>query len=317
MSRRIVVAGGRGFLGATITDRLRARGDAVTVLTRSRAAEGEAEWNGRSLGEWAASLDGADAVINLCGRSVDCRHTARNRRAIMMSRLESTRAIGQAVAECTRPPAVWLNASTAVIYHPSDQLPCNEDSPIGDSLAARTRFDIRVATAWERELRLAPAKDTRKVALRIGMVLGNGTNSAFPILCRLARFGLGGPLAGGAQCVSWVHELDVANAVDWLIARVGIEGPVNVVSPSPVTNAALMAAIREALGVTFGVALPGAALKIGGIVLRTEPAMVMRGHLVVPQRLLESGFAFAYPDLADAVGNLVADGQRDTSPVRT
>lgn len=311
MTRRIVIAGGRGFLGVGITDYLRARGDAVTVLTRSPAREGEIQWDGHSPGEWAGSLEGADAVINLCGRSVDCRHNARNRQAIMGSRLESTRAIGKALATCANPPATWLNASTAVIYHPADQWPCDEDSPVGDTVVARERFDLHVATEWERELGLAPARHTRKVALRIGMVLGNGSNSAFPILCRLARIGLGGPLAGGRQRVSWIHELDVARSVDWLIARADIEGPVNVVSPSPVTNGALMEAVREAVGARLGVPLSGTVLRMGGVFLRTEPAMVMRGHRVVPSRLLESGFTFDFRNIATATRDLLGSRPHD------
>ncbi|HEU5395537.1 MAG TPA: NAD-dependent epimerase/dehydratase family protein, partial [Verrucomicrobiae bacterium] len=249
---RIVIAGGSGFLGQTLAQYFRDRGDEVLVLTRRpgrrAAGGGELTWDGCTPGNWAKAVDGAMAVINLAGRSVNCRYTRKNRREIFDSRIDSTRVLGEVMARCATPPRVWINASTATIYRHTYGPAWDESGAIGGTPAVKDEFSVGVATAWEQALWGAPAKLTRKIALRCAMVLGRQGNSVFPVLKRLAWLGLGGRMAGGRQFVSWVHELDFCRAVDWLLRHDDFAGPVNLGSPNPVTNAEMMEAVRALVG---------------------------------------------------------------------
>lgn len=311
---RVILAGGSGFLGGILSRHFRERGCEVVVLTRSSRPQVGAEqlreyvWNGRTLGEWAGELDGADVLINLAGRSVDCRYHARNRRLLMDSRIDSTRVLGEAVSHCTQPPRIWLNASTATIYRHTYGPAWDESGEIGATPEARDAFSVDIATAWEREFNTANAPRTRKVALRMAMVLGNGGNSVFPVLCRLARFGLGGRMANGQQFVSWIHASDLCRALDWILEHEEISGPVNLAAPNPVPNREMMAAVRELCGVPFG--LPAAAwmLEIGAFFLRTETELMIKSRRVVPGRLRASGFQFRFPKMRAAMADLLARG---------
>jgi uncharacterized protein (TIGR01777 family) len=307
-ARRIILAGGSGFLGQILREHFLGQGCEVVVLTRSpQNANGggrECFWDGRSLGEWVRELDRADVLINLAGRSVDCRYHARNRRLMMDSRVDSTRALGEAIAKCANPPGVWLNSSTATIYKHTFGPAWDENGELGATPEARDAFSIEVATAWEREFNAAPTPRTRKVALRTAMVFGHGANSVFPVLSRLARFGLGGCMASGKQFVSWIHETDLCHALDRIIERDQISGPVNVAAPNPVTNREMMATVRELCRVPFG--LPAAAwmLEVGAFFLRTETELIIKSRRVVPSRLLSDGFEFRFPELRAALEDL-------------
>jgi uncharacterized protein (TIGR01777 family) len=307
-SRRIILAGGSGFLGHILRKHFFGQGCDVVVLTRSpkdaNGAGRECFWDGRTSGEWSRELDGADVVINLAGRSVDCRYHSRNRRLMMDSRVDSTRVIGEAIAKCANPPKVWLNSSTATIYRHTLGPAWDESGEIGATSEAQDAFSIEVATAWEREFNAAQTSRTRKVALRSAMVFGPGANSVFPVLCRLARIGLGGRMASGKQYVSWIHEADLCRAIDWLIERDGFSGPVNLAAPNPVTNSEMMALVRELSGVPFG--LPAAAwmLEVGAFFLRTETELIIKSRRVVPGRLLSGGFEFHFPELRPALEDL-------------
>jgi uncharacterized protein (TIGR01777 family) len=217
-TKHIVLAGGSGFLGGLLVGHFQRAGRAVVILTRAPGAgrEGvrEVAWDGATRGAWAQELEGAEAVVNLAGRSVDCRYHARNRRRILDSRVDSTRVLGEAIAGCQAPPPVWLNSSTATIYRHTFGPAWGESGEIGATPAARDAFSIEVAQAWERALSGAATPTTRQVALRSAMVLGLGRNSVFPMLRRLARLGLGGPMAGGHQFVSWIHERDFCRAIE-------------------------------------------------------------------------------------------------------
>lgn len=306
--RHIILAGGSGFLGQILREHFLKQGYEVVVLTRSpRETKGncrECFWDGRTPGEWTRELDGAEVLINLAGRSVDCRYHARNRRLMMDSRVDSTRVLGEAIAQCANPPKVWLNSSTATIYKHTLGPAWDENGETGATPEAQDAFSIEVAFAWERELNAARTPRTRKVALRTGMVFGHGTNSVFPVLCRLARFGLGGRMASGKQYVSWIHEADLRRAIDWVIEREGFQGPVNVAAPNPMTNAEMMAAVRELCGVPFG--LPAAAwmLEAGAFFLRTETELIIKSRRVVPGRLLSDGFEFRFSELRPALEDL-------------
>src|SRR5712692_5091010 len=249
MKNHIVVAGGSGFIGRMLTDTLVSGDNDVVVLTRSPRATAQlirqVRWDGRTLGDWARELDGARALINLAGRSVNCRYNARNRREILESRVDSTRVLGEAVARCTTPPAVWLNASTATIYkHTFDREMDEATGEIGATPEAKDAFSIEVARAWEEALNEASTPATRKVALRTAMVFASGEGGVYRTLRGLTRWGLGGSIAGGRQFISWIHEVDFCRSVEYLIDHHELGGPVNVASPNPIPQREMMRIIR-------------------------------------------------------------------------
>jgi len=307
-TKRIVLAGGSGFLGHVLAETFRTCGAEPVILTRTPRNDGparEVAWNGRTPGDWCREIDGADAVINLAGRTVDCRYHARNRRLILDSRIDSTRVLGEAIAGAVQPPRVWLNSSTATIYkHSIDRAMDEATGEIGATPEAKDEFSVEVARAWERALAEAHTPGTRKVALRSAMVLGRASNSVLPVLCKLARFGLGGCMAGGWQFVSWIHETDFCRAVEWLLDHDDISGPVNLASPNPVPNREMMATLREVCGAPFGLPATRWMLELGAFFLRTETELIIKSRRVVPGRLLARGFVFKYPQLRDAVENL-------------
>lgn len=309
MNRRVVLAGGSGFLGSLLVRHFAASGDSVVVLTRNvrgRSDLVERHWDGRTIGPWSDALEGADAVINLSGRSVDCRYTARNRRLILDSRVESTRVLGKAIQACRRPPTVWLNSSTATIYRHSFDHPMDEETgEVGATREANDAFSVEVAQAWEAELDQAATPGTRKVALRAAMVIGR-EGGVFPVLRRLVRWGLGGPMGSGRQYVSWIHEADFIRAIEWILARPGLTGAVNLAAPGPVTNHAFMAEFRRCCRRSFGLPASRWMLELGAVVLRTETELILKSRRVVPGRLLADGFAFEYSHIRPALEHLVS-----------
>ena len=306
--KRIILAGGSGFLGLALARYFQQSGHAITVLTRSPGMKAngirEIAWDACSPGDWANELDGAAAVINLTGRSVNCRYNSRNRRAILESRVNSTRAIGQAIARCKTPPPVWLNASTATIYKHTFGPAWTEAGEIGGCAEAKDQFSVEVATAWEQTLNEALVPHTRKVAMRAAMVLGTGRNSVFPVLWRLARLGLGGRMGNGRQFVSWIHETDFCRGVEWLITHDQLSGPVNLCAPNPLTNAEMMKTLRTICGLPVGLPAARWMLEVGAFVLRTETELTIKSRHVVPGKLIGSGFHFQFPLLQQAVEDL-------------
>ena len=316
MSERIVIAGASGFIGTYLARAFRAEGADVRLIGRDGP---DAAWGSTSA--ITDLLDGADLLVNLAGKSVNCRYGPDNRAEIMRSRIETTRELGAAIAACENPPPLWINSSTATIYRHAEDRPMTESTgEIG------TGFSVGIATAWERELEEAVAPRTRKVALRMAIVLGDG--SALIPLLRLARFGLGGPqldgpwfrtraraAAGtfhefrarrGRQMFSWIHIADVLGIIRFLRAHEELDGVVNASSPHPVDNVSLMRTIRRALGVPFGLPAPRPLLEIGTAVIRSETELVLKSRWVVPERLLAAGYVFEYPDLEPAVREIVA-----------
>ncbi len=309
---KIVIPGGSGQVGTVLSRAFHARGDQVVVLSRSAPQRPwrVVTWDGRTAGPWAAELDGADAVINLTGRSVNCRYHERNRREIIESRLDSTRIIGQAIASAQRPPPVWLQAGTATIY--AHRYDANNDERTGilggrEPNAPETwRFSIDVATRWEAELARAQTPRTRKVLMRSAMMMSPDRGGVFDVLYTLARRGLGGPVGGGRQYVSWIHEHDFVAAVDWLIRRPNLEGAVNLASPNPLPYAEFMRILRRAAGVRIGLPATRWMLEVATYFMGTESELVLKSRRVVPGRLLEDGFRFEFPHWEDAVRELVA-----------
>jgi len=310
--KRIVLAGGTGFLGRALVKHLQGSGYAVSILSRTPRSTHEPgireiAWDARTLGDWTSELEGAQAIINLCGRSVNCRYNSENRQLILDSRVQPTRAIGAAIARCQRPPLVWLNASTATIYQHTFGPAWDEAGVIAASPDSRDAFSIHVATEWERALNEADAPVTRKVALRTAMVLGPGANSVFPMLRRLARCGLGGKMGSGRQFVSWIHEADFCRAIEWIVSHHELSGVVNVAAPNPVPNEAMMKTFRQVVGIPFGLPAARWMLEIGAFLLRTETELIIKSRRVVPKRLTESGFTFDFPTLRSALENLNAE----------
>ena len=307
---KVVIPGGSGQVGTVLARALHRDGHEVVVLSRRPDIRPwrVATWDGAALGTWRHEIDGCDVVINLAGRSVNCRYTAGNRQEILESRVASTRVVGQAIATAARPPRVWLQASTATIYAHRYDAPNDEHAGVlgGDEPSAPDswRFSIAVARAWERAFGDAVADGTRKVALRSAMTLSPDPGGVFDTLLGLARHGLGGSAGDGRQFMSWIHYHDFIAAVQWLIDRDDIEGVVNVAAPNPLPNAAFMQGLREACGVRRGLPATKWMLEIGAVFMRTETELILKSRRVVPARLLESGFQFEYPDWQDAARDL-------------
>ena len=309
---RIVIPGGTGQVGQMLARHFHQRDNSVVVLARRPAPSPwrTVQWNGRDLDPtWARELEGADVVINLAGRSVNCRYTPANRREIMESRIETTCLIGRAIAQCARPPALWMNASTATIYRHALDRPMDEATgEIGGcepGIPSTWKFSIDVATAWEREFFAASTQQTRKIALRSAMIMDPARGGVFATLLGLVRAGLGGSAAGGHQFISWIHGQDFIRALEFLISHTELDGIVNVASPNPLPNREFMRDLRQAAGIRIGLPATKWMLEIGAFVLRTETELILKSRRVIPGRLLESGFAFEFPDWPKAARDLV------------
>ncbi|MBD3008972.1 MULTISPECIES: TIGR01777 family oxidoreductase [unclassified Streptomyces] len=314
---KIVLPGGTGQVGGILNRALTAAGHQVVVLTRRPVRDGETEWDGRTLGPWADAIDGSDVVINLAGRSVSCRYTDENLRAMMDSRVDSARVVGEAIAGARTPPRVWLQMSTATIYaHRSDAPHDEATGVIGGTesgVPGYWAFSVEIAKNWEREQERAKTPHTRKVALRSAMVMSPDRGGVFDHLLWLARLGLGGPVAGGAQYVSWIHDHDFVRAVEFLIDGDGVTGPVNLAAPAPLPHRAFMRALRRAWGVPVGLPATKWMAEIGAFVLRSDTELLLKSRRVVPGRLLEAGFAFDHAEWPQAAVDLVQRVRRERS----
>ena len=310
---KIVIAGGSGQVGQVLARVMTARGDDVVILSRGVTAGVSGRvvpWDSRTLGAWVQELDGADAVINLAGRNVNCRYSAANRREILTSRVESTRVVGQALAGLAEPPPVWLQASTATIYaHRFDAANDEASGIIGGhepDAPASWRFSIEVATAWERELAAAPTPRTRRVALRTSMVMSPDRGGIFDTLLAFVRHGLGGKAGTGRQFISWIHDCDFTRAIDWVLARQSIEGPVNITAPCPLPNEDFMRELRLAWGMRIGLPAPAWLLSVGAFFMRTETELPLKSRRVAPGRLVDGQFSFMFPEWPAAARDLCA-----------
>ncbi|MFF7871253.1 TIGR01777 family oxidoreductase [Streptomyces qaidamensis] len=306
---KFVMPGGTGQVGTVLKRALSAAGHDVVVLSRHPGGPGEVYWDGATPGSWAAEIDGCDVVVNLAGRSVNCRYTPANLRQMMDSRVHSARVVGEAIAAASRPPRLWLQMSTATVYaHRFDAANDEATGVIGGTepdAPGYWGYSVDIAKAWERELESADTPHTRKVALRAAMVMSPDQGGVFDVLLRLARLGLGGPVAGGGQYVSWIHDRDFVRAVEFLVARDDIEGPVNLAAPGPVPQRAFMRALRAASGVPVGLPATRWMAELGAFVLRSDTELLLKSRRVVPGRLLEAGFAFAHPEWSQAADDLV------------
>jgi uncharacterized protein (TIGR01777 family) len=306
----IVIPGGSGQVGTVLARAFHGDGHDVVVLSRHPEARPwrVVVWDGATAGNWTREIDGSDVVINLAGRSVNCRYNAANRRQMIDSRVQSTRVVGQAIANASRPPRVWLQASTATIYAHRYDVANDEASGVlgGDEVDAPDtwRFSIDVARAWEQAFEEATTARTRKVALRSAMTMSPDAGGIFDTLMSLVRRGLGGRAGDGRQFISWIHHEDFVRAIRWLIDHDDIAGVVNVASPHPLPNAAFMRTLRDAANIAIGLPASRWMLEIGAVFMGTETELILKSRRVVPARLLERGFAFKFPLWQDAARDL-------------
>jgi len=299
---KLVIAAGTGFLGQVLVDHFKNKFDEIVILTRGNAKTVDrikyVNWNARTFSGWENELENAAVLINLAGKSVDCRYTEKNKKEILLSRIESTKILNKAVLKCQNPPKHWLNSSTSTIYRFSLDKQMDEiDGEIGND------FSINVALSWEKAFFKTETPITMKTALRTSIVLGKDGGALIP-LKTLAKIGFGGKQGKGNQFISWIHQEDFANAIDFIIEK-QITGIINVVSPEPIRNTDFMQKLRKAIGFPFGMPLNTFLLEIGSFLIRTQPELVLKSRNVIPKRLLENGFQFKFGDIDDAFKNLL------------
>ncbi|MEK5059201.1 TIGR01777 family oxidoreductase [Paenibacillus sp. FSL H7-0326] len=284
--KKVVLAGGTGFIGQYFQHGFEQLGYYVFIISRQ---QGHISWQDHA--GIVQALDGADLLINLAGKSVNCRYNASNKKEIMESRTRTTRILGEAVLHCRKPPALWINASTATIYRHAEDKPMTEQSgELG------TGFSVEVAKAWEKAFFGYKLPHTRQAALRIAIVLGPGGGVLTPYIY-LTRFGLGGKQGPGNQKFSFIHVEDLFRMVQYIQSREDLEGVFNASAPYPVTNRELMHEMRKTMRVPVGIPTPKWMLEMGAIVIRTETELILKSRWVVPERLLEEGFEFKYPTI--------------------
>lgn len=315
---KIVLPGGTGQVGHLLTRAFLADGHEVVVVARSPSKlTRSVTWDGKTLGDWASELEGADAVVNLAGRSVNARQTEANLKEMMSSRVDSTRVVGEAIAQAKKPPRVWLQSSAATIYSHRFDAPNDELTGIigGDEpgVPAHWKGMVDIAREWERAQAEANTPRTRKVVLRTTLVMSPDAGGVFEVLLKLTRFGLGGSLGDGQQYVSWIHDRDFAEAVKLLIARDDLVGAYNMGSPNPLSQKELMRVLRKTYGMPIGLPAAKWMAEIGAFFMRTDTELILKSRRVVPTRLLQAGFKFAFPTWEQAAEDLVARWRKEQS----
>ncbi|MGU3376468.1 TIGR01777 family oxidoreductase [Chryseobacterium sp. M5A1_1a] len=296
---KIIIAGGTGFLGENLENYFTEKGNQVYILTRRPKRENEIYWDAKTLGEWKNILEKADVLINLTGKSVDCRYHDKNKKEIYTSRIDSTKVLQEAVNLCTAKPKVWLNASSATIYvHSEKHLNTEKNGIIGDD------FSMNICKSWEQEFFKIKNEEIRKVALRTSIVLGNN-GGAFPKLRMITKLGLGGKQGRGNQMVSWIHIEDFCNAVEWIIQNEHIDGAINITAPNPIANEEMMRKLRKQMKIPFGMNAPVWQLEIASLFLNTETELLLKSRNVYPENLIKSGFQFLYPTFDQTIIDLL------------
>ncbi|GAA3778879.1 TIGR01777 family oxidoreductase [Flavobacterium ginsengiterrae] len=298
---KLIIAAGTGFLGQVLVHHFKNKFDEIVILTRGKSQTIDrikyVNWNAKTFSGWEKELENADVLINLVGKSVDCRYTKKNKQDILWSRIKSTKILNEAVLNCQNPPKHWLNSSTATIYRFSLDKKMDEiEGEIGND------FSINVALSWEKAFFKTETPKTLKTALRTSIVLGKNGGAFIP-LQRLAKIGFGGKQGKGNQFVSWIHEEDFARAVDFIIEK-ELTGKINIVSPKPIRNVDFMSKLRKAVNFPFGIPLSKTLLEIGSFFIRTETELVLKSRNVIPKRLLENGFEFKFGNIDEAFQDL-------------
>jgi uncharacterized protein (TIGR01777 family) len=303
MKSKIIIPGGTGFIGKYVAHFFHKKKHQVIILTRGKARIENGitylNWDGKSFGNWIKELEGAEMVLNLAGRSVDCRYNESNKKEILDSRIDSTKIIGKAIANCITPPKIWANMSTATIYEHTLEGKANDekDGIIGDD------FSMNVAKIWEKTFNDFPLFSTRKIALRTSIVLGR-EGGALTHLAPLVKFGLGGKNGSGKQFVSWIHVEDLARIIEWFMENKNAAGIYNCTSPTPIRNEFFMKKIRSSFKIPFGLPAPKWMIEIGTFLLRSESELVLKSRKVVPGKLLAEGFEFNFEKLDEVLKNI-------------
>jgi uncharacterized protein (TIGR01777 family) len=301
---KIILAGGNGYLGKVLTEYYRDKAHQIIILSRNpKPAAGNVQtlvWDGKTPGDWANQLEGAELLINLCGKNVNCRYTQKNKAEIIASRVLPTTLLGSVIANMQQPPQLWINITSATIYRHAEDRPQDEEhGEIGQG------FSVDVCRQWEQSFVATHTPKTRKVALRMGIVLGLD-DSAFPRLLNLVKYGLGGQQGDGQQYMSWVHEQDAAACTEWLLENPKIDGVINCTAPGPIKNNEFMAIIRKTYGASFGLPAPAWLLSLGAIIIGTETELILKSRWVLPTRLLQSGYQFQFAQAGDAIKNILS-----------
>ena len=296
MNKKIVIAGGCGFIGSYFKEQFKKLGFEVILISRKSNNTDTIAWADK--GKIIEALEGSEMLINLAGKSVDCRYNEKNKAEIMSSRVESTKALGEALLQCQNPPPLWLNSSTATMYRYSlDKAMTESNGEVG------TGFSVDVAKAWENAFYSFQLPNTRQVALRISIVLGDG--GVMKPYVNLVHFGLGGTQGSGKQMFSWIHIDDLYNIVLFIQKNDSIKGAVNCASPNPVTNKTLMQTFRKVMHVKIGLPAYTWMLEIGTFFLRTESELILKSRWVIPEKLLQAGYAFRFPELEGALKDIL------------
>lgn len=303
MYRKIVITGGNGFLGKSLTNYFAPTCEEIVIVSRQPVPTSSkikwAKWDGKTLGEWSRSFEGADAVINLAGKNVDCRYTEKNKKDIVDSRVNSTKAVGDSIRKCVSHPKVWINASSATIYNGShEKLMTELNGDIGND------FSMDVCKKWEETFNSFDNLPLRQVILRTSIVLG-WDGPALRALATLVKFGLGGQQGDGKQFCSWIHIEDFCRATEWLIQNNNASGAYNITAPVPLPNSEFMRTLRAKMKMPFGLPAPKWLLELGAVVIRTETELVLKSRKVYPKRLLDEGFIFYHENLEDALSALI------------
>ena len=303
--KKIVLAGGSGFLGKAIVDYFPVDEYEFVILSRSKQQHflnsncTSIYWDGENVGEWCKALEDAFAVINLSGKSVNCRYTDANKKEILSSRINTTTALGKAIAACKNPPKLWMNAASATIYKYSEDV--DMDETVTDY---NDDFSVSVCLAWERCFNEFELANTRKIALRISLVMDKN-EGVFPRLKKLALFGLGGKQGSGKQMVSWIHSHDFCKALFFLANNNQSNGAYNLCSPHPISNQKLMKIIQRKLNMPIGLPAYKWMLKLGALIIGTETELILKSRRVIPKRLTNEGFRFDNEYFEDAISNLI------------
>lgn len=302
---KIVLAGGNGYLGTVLADYYKPIADEIIILSRhAKPAENNIKtvvWDGRNEADWATELENADLLVNLCGKNVNCRYTAKNKREILNSRIDPTNLLNDVALKLQHPPKLWINITSATIYRHAEDRPQDElNGELGFG------FSVDICRAWENAFFKVNTPHTRKVALRMGIVFGK-SDGVFPRLLNLVKMGLGGQQGNGQQYVSWIHEDDVAGITQWLLEHHELSGIINATAPNPVKNAEQMRLIREIYAKHFSLPAPRWLLAIGALIIGTEPELILKSRWVLPSRLLEDGYMFKFPGMREAIADCIKE----------
>lgn len=305
--RKIVIPGGTGFIGQVMAKHFVQQGDEIIILTRGSSKNKDGvqyiQWDGATTGEWTKTFEGANAIINMAGRTVNCRYNAKNKQQIYDSRLFSTEIIGKTIAQCANPPRLWINAGSATIYRHALDRPMDEAT--GD---IGSGFSVDVCQQWEATFERMETPQTRKLMLRIAMVLGR-EGGVMPPFMNLVKRGLGGTQGKGNQFISWIHEYDFVRIIEWLMAHEEVTGILNVASPNPEPNKKFMKTLRQVMNRRFGLPATRWMLEIGAWFIGTETELIVKSRQVVPGRLQELGFRLKYPDLKVAFEEIIQENR--------